>query len=90
MNRQKRRWYPRKPICEGGTRGFITVGLAEVQPAIMLLLIGTGISLLIMFGELLVHFLLNRHKVKPLTKIKIMKKVFSDELNYGKSNKILK
>lgn len=57
MNKSKRRWFPKKPICEGGTRGFLTVGLQEVKPALELLAIGTGASLFIMIIEITVNLI---------------------------------
>lgn len=55
MNKQKRRWFPKKPICEGGARGFTTVGIQEVKPALYLLVFGTLFSILLMFVELFAH-----------------------------------
>lgn len=55
MNRVKRRWFPKKPICEGGAKDFITVGLQEVKPALYLLIIGTSLSLILMFAEIVMH-----------------------------------
>lgn len=55
MNRLKRRWFPKKPICEGGARGFMTVGLQEVKPALYLLLIGNALSVLLMLVEMCMH-----------------------------------
>lgn len=55
MNKYKRRWFPKKPDCEGGARGFITVGLQEVKPALFLLLIATALSLALMLIEICMH-----------------------------------
>lgn len=60
MNKYKRRWFPRKPICDAGSRGFQTVGLQEVKPALLFLGIGTGISLFIMIAEFLYYSIANR------------------------------
>lgn len=64
MSKQIRRWFPKKPICEGGARGFTTVGLQEVKPALYLLLIGTGLSVVLMFIEIAMHKVLTRQKKK--------------------------
>lgn len=52
MNRSKRRWFPKKPICDGGTRGFTIVGLQEVKPALFLLLYGTLLAFVLMYMEI--------------------------------------
>lgn len=72
MNKYKRRWFPKKPICEGGARGFMTVGLQEVKPALYLLLIGTSLSLAILLFEFAVYHIViwyNREKMMQKTKI---------------------
>lgn len=56
MNRAKRRWFPKKPICEGGSREFLTVGLQEVRPALMLLSLSMGLSLTLMILELCIYW----------------------------------
>lgn len=53
MKRDEIRWIPKKPDCEGGRRGFITVGLREIKPAVFLLLIGYGSSVLIFVIEIM-------------------------------------
>lgn len=61
MNKYKRQWFPKKPICDAGSHGFQVVGLQEVKPALLFLGIGTGISLLIMIGEIIYcHSIANR------------------------------
>lgn len=52
MKRDELRWIPKKPDCEGGRRGFITVGLRDTKPAAILLLIGYGLSVIILFAEI--------------------------------------
>lgn len=80
MNKYKRRWFPKKPICEGGARGFLTVGLQEVKPALFLLLYGSAMSLGLMFIEICMHKAIlwsNRNKVPQQwanVHIKLMKK----------------
>lgn len=64
MNRAKRRWFPKKPICEGGVRGFTTVGIAEVKPALLLLLMGMGASFGVLFVEWLVKIISDQRKKK--------------------------
>lgn len=51
-----RRWYPRKPPCEGGI-GFNSIGLTEVRPALMLLLFGFGAASVVLLLEILHTFL---------------------------------
>lgn len=52
MNRSKRRWFPRKPLCEGGARGFKTVGIDEIKPAVFMLLFGFAAALGLMLAEI--------------------------------------
>lgn len=70
MNRYKRKWFPKKPICDAGSRGFQTVGLQEVRPALLFLGIGTGISLFVMIGEILYHSIADRMHSKRCLKSK--------------------
>lgn len=60
MNRAKRRWFPKKPLCEGGTRGFLIVGIAEVKPALLFLLMGMGVSIAILLVECVFKVLSDR------------------------------
>lgn len=60
IRREEVRWVPKKPKCEGG-QGFKTVGLSEVKPAIILLLIGYGLSVGIAITEFLYRIIRNRH-----------------------------
>lgn len=53
MKRDELRWIPKKPDCEGGGRGFMTVGLGDTKPAAFLLLIGYASSVIIFFVEIL-------------------------------------
>lgn len=52
-----------KPICEG-SRGFRTVGLQEVKPALYLLIIGTAVSMVLVLIENIIHNANVRHKKK--------------------------
>lgn len=60
MNKFKRRWFPKKPLCDGGARDFRTVGLQEVKPALFFLLIGTAVSVLLMLIEVCAHMVVQR------------------------------
>lgn len=73
MNKYKRKWFPKKPICDAGSREFQTVGLQEVKPALLFLGIGTGISLFMMIGEILYRSIANRMR-KPCIQSKFDKK----------------
>lgn len=64
MNRAKRRWFPKKPICEGGARGFMTIGIAEVKPALLLLLMGMVISFVILLFEWMSKIMWDYHNKK--------------------------
>lgn len=64
MNRVKRRWFPKKPNCEAGVRGFMTVGIAEVKPALLFLLMGMGVSFFILFIEWLTNICSARYRKK--------------------------
>lgn len=82
MNKYKRKWFPRKPICDAGSRGFQTVGLQEVKPALLYLGIGTGISFFIMIGEILYYSIANRmrkHQIKSTSEKRI---IFTRKLKY--------
>lgn len=47
-----RRWFPRKPPCEGSL-GFNSIGLTEVRPALILLLFGFGAAIGALFLEII-------------------------------------
>lgn len=64
MNKYKRRWFPTKPICEGGARGFTIVGLQEVKPALFLLLYGNLFAFILMCLEILIRKTLIWYKDK--------------------------
>lgn len=49
--REKRRWLPNKPICEGGIQEVRTVGIQEIKPALYLLLFGFVASFAILLIE---------------------------------------
>lgn len=53
MKREEIRWIPKKPDCEGSRRGFNSVGLTEVKPAVYLLLFGYGLSIALLISEIL-------------------------------------
>lgn len=60
MKREEIHWIPKKPKCEGST-GFLTVGLMEVKPALMLLLFGYGISVSIAVLEIVAQAIRQRY-----------------------------
>lgn len=66
MNRVKRRWLLKKPICEGGNRDVRTVGIQEVKPALILLLMGIIISFII----LIIETILKRIRISAMRKMK--------------------
>lgn len=51
MKREEIRWFPSKPKCDAGSRGFVTVGLQEIKPAVFLLLSGYGLSIIVFIVE---------------------------------------
>lgn len=65
MNKQKRRWFPKKPACESGARDFMTVGLQEIKPALYLLIFGTFLSFIVMLVEIGFDRISKRCKSKP-------------------------
>lgn len=75
MKREEIRWISKRPECEGGRRGFLTVGLIEIKPAIYLLLIGYAISSLICIAEYLLPKIvsslniINQANKKPIVMI---------------------
>lgn len=66
MKRDELRWIPNKPDCEGGLRGFITVGLMDTKPAGLLLLIGYVSSVIILLAEIFIRKIhhINRYKTQ--------------------------
>lgn len=64
MKRDELRWIPKKPNCDGGSRGFVTVGLSEIKPAIILLALGYALSVLMLGMEILLSQL-NAQCKKP-------------------------
>lgn len=51
MNREEIRWIPKKPECSNGNTAFITVDINVIEPAIILLLVGYGFSMIIVLVE---------------------------------------
>lgn len=76
IDRTHRHWIPRKPQCEGGGRGFVSVGLTEVHPAIMLLVFGSAASFGVMIIEIIYKMAVAKGErpQKLSMKIKILKK----------------
>lgn len=54
MNQQIRRWLPKKPICTGAYE-FTPVGVQEVKPILYVWLIGTALSVLLIFVEMIIQ-----------------------------------
>lgn len=69
MKRDEIKWIPKKPDCEGGRRGFMTVGLNEIKPAAFLLLMGYGVSILFLGAEI-IQKLLVRNQIQKKPKIR--------------------
>lgn len=78
IDRTHRHWIPQKPQCEGGGRGFVSVGLTEVHPAVMLLVFGAAASFGVMIIEIIFKmFMMKMEKSHKLAlEIKILKKQF--------------
>lgn len=53
MKREELRWMPKKPECEGGGHDFKTVGIAEIRPAVYLLLVGYALAAFLLVSEYL-------------------------------------
>lgn len=51
MKREEIRWIPKKPECTSGQATFITVDIKVIEPAIVLLLVGYGLSIVMIFVE---------------------------------------
>lgn len=64
--RERIRWIPKKPICNGGGAEFVTVNMKTIEPPIILLLVGYALSLLILVAEILVKYLENKFYLRPL------------------------
>lgn len=87
MKRDELRWIPKKPDCEGGGRGFFTVGLGDTKPAAFLLLIGYASSVIIFFAEIS-YRKFQSHCIKTQNNEKIRKKERRTRNNkYPKFNK---
>lgn len=56
IRRDQNRWVPEKPKCDGISE-FLTVGFAEIKPAIQILAIGYAISIAIAAIEILARSL---------------------------------
>lgn len=54
-DRQASRVYEKKPTCAGGGGKFISVGIVDVQPALLLLCWGIGIAMTIFALEFLMR-----------------------------------
>lgn len=72
MKRDQLKWIPEKPGCEGGRRGFQTVGLNEIRPAVILLLIGYGVSVLLFIIEILQMWWIAHCKVESTPKVRFL------------------
>lgn len=64
MNREFKRWIPQKIICAGNVGGFVSVGITEIMPALVVLLIGSGMA----FGILVLEIGIYRHYNKKFQK----------------------
>lgn len=85
MNKFKRRWFPKKPLCEGG-RGFATVGLQEVKPALILLFIANGVALILMFMEICIHkAMISYNHTKVPLRLASMHSKFKEKYQHGKN-----
>ncbi|XP_031621018.1 ionotropic receptor 75a-like [Contarinia nasturtii] len=56
--RENIRWFPKKPICENSASKLKSVGLVEIKSALLILIIGSGISLFIFLLEIIMYKLL--------------------------------
>lgn len=56
IKRDQNRWVPKKPKCDGVAE-FLSVGLAEIKPAIQMLLIGYAIAISVVAFEIFARFL---------------------------------
>lgn len=59
----RRRWFPRKPPCEGSL-GFNSIGLTEVRPALLLLLFGFVATISVLLIEILYNKFQKKHQKK--------------------------
>lgn len=60
MKRDEHRWNPKKPDCEGGRRDFITVGLNEIRPIAVLLILSYALCLSLLVAEIFVNIISTR------------------------------
>ncbi|XP_063232175.1 glutamate receptor ionotropic, delta-2-like [Bacillus rossius redtenbacheri] len=68
QNRELVRLYTRKPECTGHASSFVSVGLVDWYPALLVLLAGAVASLLVLLMESAVHRrLLHSHTVSSVT-----------------------
>lgn len=65
LDRNYRQWIPRRPICEPGGRGFVSVGLKEIRPAIILFLIMIGVSIFLLLCEIILKRVLQFYSTPP-------------------------
>ncbi|XP_068082176.1 ionotropic receptor 75a [Anabrus simplex] len=56
FNRLARVWLPQKPVCENRVSGFVSVGIMDFYPALLVLQYGIVASIMVFFAELLYFY----------------------------------
>jgi glutamate receptor, ionotropic, invertebrate len=59
QERENSRLYTKKPRCASGGGKFVSVGLIDVEPALLVIIWGAGLSFFALFLEILSFKLIN-------------------------------
>lgn len=55
LNREVRKWFPKKPLCESNANKIAPVGLQEAKSAILILVHGIWIAIVLCALEILIR-----------------------------------
>ncbi|XP_024214586.1 ionotropic receptor 75a isoform X2 [Halyomorpha halys] len=76
-SRIRQRWLPKKPICDNTGRGYVSVGLTDFKPALLVMVYGISFSIAAFFLELFTRSKLF-YRCKFLNKSKRKRRKFND------------
>ena len=55
MDREYKRWFVQKPKCQSDSRGFLSVGIADFYPTLVVVTSGVLCGTVLLAAELLCH-----------------------------------
>ncbi|CAH1399221.1 unnamed protein product [Nezara viridula] len=67
-SRIRQRWLPKKPVCDNSGRGYVSVGLTDFRPALLVMVYGITFSILAFLLEIITRYrcgFLKKSKRKP-------------------------